>query len=1124
MPGLFLCIYERDFLGNMREMPLGIRTLIWLFCCAAPGVSFSSAAGADAYLHSIKPVLKARCYACHGALKQKAGLRLDTAEFIRKGGKSGSVISAGGSESSRLIARLTSSDESERMPPEAEPLSAEQIGAIKAWLNAGAPIPAEEQPEADPRDHWAYRPVIRPAIPLPAADGSAIANPIDAFLAGAQTERGLKPQSPAPKSILLRRAHLDLIGLPPTRDELAAFRSSDSERAYEHLIDRLLASPHYGERWGRHWMDVWRYTDWYGLGKQLRNSQKHIWHWRDWIVESLNEDKGYDRMILEMLAGDEIAPTDRDTLRATGFLARNYYLFNRDSWLDNTIEHTAKAFLGLTMNCAKCHDHKYDPIEQVDFYAFRAFFEPHQVRLDQEPGVLDYEKDGLPRVFDDHLDAPTYLYRKGDDKDPDKSKVIEPELPRIFSNYELEIEPVELPAFAFAPGSRDYVAKDFLARSAAVVAQARESLVGAKARLAKLEEQDQERSESPSTAPTPFLKDDFSKPRLEIWEIAGDGWKHAGGNLIQSKPGTGEYLRSKAAHPSNFRAVFRYKITGGVKWKSITLRFDLKNDGKDGHTAYLSATAGGAKAQISHVINGRNEYPASGRKDMPIKEGELYEFEITVRDRVINVTVDGELALAYALPFRHPGGRIEVSAFDATAEFHSLEVTSLASDVRLAQPGGLVGSSSIASAFAGAEAAVTLAEKTLEHASLSDAALKARIAADTARFVKSTSTSDSDALSLAAATAENETATAKAELESIQAEQDLTRLRAMAKPDKAKLAAADKKAKAAKAVWSKAVKAVGAEDREYVSLTGSMKALEGPSHKQSQYAPVYSRASTGRRTALAGWIGDRQNPLTARVAVNHVWMRHFGEPLVEQVFDFGRRAKRPEHLELLDYLAADFMEHGWSMKRLHKLIMTSEAYRRSSSNAGAAAATLAADPTNQNYWRMNPRRMESQIVRDSALHLAGSLETRMGGPTINPNVKDTARRRSLYFTQSRDHGLPFLKSFDDADFNQCYRRSESVVPLQALALANAELALETADRIASRSLNEPGMNDESLVNLAFETVLTRGATQDELAESRKFLQEMRALLKQNAVADPEPRARARLVHVLLNHNDFITIR
>jgi hypothetical protein len=226
----------------------------------------------------------------------------------------------------------------------------------------------------------------------------------------------------------------------------------------------------------------------------------------------------------------------------------------------------------------------------------------------------------------------------------------------------------------------------------------------------------------------------------------------------------------------------------------------------------------------------------------------------------------------------------------------------------------------------------------------------------------------------------------------------------------------------------------------------------------------------------------------------------------------------------LDYLAADFMEHGWSMKRLHKLIMTSEAYRRSSSNAGAAAATLAADPTNQNYWRMNPRRMESQIVRDSALHLAGSLETRMGGPTINPNVKDTARRRSLYFTQSRDHGLPFLKSFDDADFNQCYRRSESVVPLQALALANAELALETADRIASRSLNEPGMNDESLVNLAFETVLTRGATQDELAESRKFLQEMRALLKQNAVADPEPRARARLVHVLLNHNDFITIR
>lgn len=1119
-------IYEPEFSGNIREMPVKTRPWVWLFLCAAPGAPLAGAAAdADVYLHSIKPVLEARCYACHGALKQKAGLRLDTAEFIRQGAKSGSVIGSNGGGSSPLISRITSSDDAERMPPEGESLSAEQIAAIRKWLGAGAPVPEEERPEADPREHWAFGPVVRPAIPDVGNLDSAMGNPIDAFLARAHAEQGLKPQPPASESTRLRRAYLDLIGLPPTREELAAFRSNDSERAYEDLIDRLLTSPHYGERWGRHWMDVWRYTDWYGLGAQLRNSQKHIWHWRDWIVESLNGDKGYDRMILEMLAGDEIAPTDRGTLRATGFLARNYYLFNRDSWLDNTIEHTSKAFLGLTMNCVKCHDHKYDPFDHEDYYAFRAFFEPHQVRLDQEPGVLDYEKDGLPRVFDDHLDAPTYLHRKGDEKDPDKSKVIEPQLPRIFSNYELKIEPVELPAFAFAPGTRDYVAKDHLAQAEASVDQSGKSLAAARLKLAAVRrEQEGAAKLPPPGAPIVFLKDDFSRPRPEIWETAGDGWKYEDGKLIQSTPGTEKYLRSIASHPKDFRAVFRYKITGGVKWKSITLRFDLKNDGKDGHTAYLSATAGGSKAQISHVIEGRSEYPAAGRKAMPVKEGELYEFEVAVRDRVINVSVDGELALSFLLPFRHPSGQIEVSAFDATAEFHSLEVASLPADVRLVQPGGASGAAFTANTLADAESAVALAETALEDASLQHASLMARIEADAARFLKSSDSTGVDALAKAAATAENKAALSKAKLELVRADRELARLRSMSKPDKAKIAAADKTAKAARDIRDKAVKPAEAEDREYVSLGGSLKALEGPSHKFGQYEPIYSRTSTGRRTALARWMGDRQNPLTARVAVNHIWMRHFGEPLVDQVFDFGRRAKRPRHMELLDYLAADFMEHGWSMKRLHKLIMTSEAYRRSSSNAGADAATLAADPENRSYWRMNQRRMESQIVRDSALHLAGDLRTRMGGPTIDPNAKDTNKRRSLYFTHSRDHGSAFLQSFDDADFNQCYRRSESVVPLQALALANAELALETAERVVSRALDDADLDDEAVVGLAFETILARSPTEEEIVESRSFLDEMRALLKGKGIADSEPRVRARLVHALLNHNDFVTIR
>ncbi|OYV81812.1 MAG: hypothetical protein B7Z73_17655, partial [Planctomycetia bacterium 21-64-5] len=395
-------------------------------------LSSSPAAKAVDYLREVKPLLKERCFACHGALKQESGFRADTGAALLKGGDSGPAVVARNVEQSPLIKRVAATDEAERMPPEGKPLTPEQIAKLSAWIAAGAPAPADEQPETDPRLHWAFQRPQRPALACRrsvgpnSGDSLGLRNQVDALLAAEHVRLGLKPVGETPKSLLLRRVYLDLIGLPPTRDELHAFLADERADAYERVVDRLLASPQYGERWARHWMDVWRYSDWFGLGDQLRNSQKHIWHWRDWIVESLNADKGYDRMIVEMLAGDEVAPADRGVLRATGFLARNYYLFNRTTWLDDTIEHTAKAFLGLTINCAKCHDHKYDPISQLDYYRLRAIFEPHQVRLDAWPGEVNLERDGLPRAFDAHLDAATWLYRRGNEKDPDKSRAIGP--------------------------------------------------------------------------------------------------------------------------------------------------------------------------------------------------------------------------------------------------------------------------------------------------------------------------------------------------------------------------------------------------------------------------------------------------------------------------------------------------------------------------------------------------------------------------------------------------------------------------------------------------------------------------------------------------------------------------
>jgi hypothetical protein len=360
------------------------------------------------YLRDVKPLLQRRCYACHGALQQKAGLRLDTVPLMRQGGDSGSALAADTESTSLLWQRISATSAQERMPPEheGEAFSAEQLDLLKRWLAAGAPAPVDEQPETDPRQHWAFQPCVPP--PLPSVNNNSwVRNPIDLFIADQHARHELQPQNAAPREVLIRRLYLDLIGVPPTPVELARWQNAQSHDWYEMLVNSLLDDPRYGQRWARHWMDVWRYSDWWGLGDQLRNSQKHIWHWRDWIVESLNQDLPYDEMVRLMLAADELAPNDLDQLRASGFMARNYFLFNRHQWMDETIEHVGKAFLGLTFNCAKCHDHKYDPISQTDYYRLRAIFEPYHVRVDMVPEQSNLDIDGIPRPFDGRLDDPT---------------------------------------------------------------------------------------------------------------------------------------------------------------------------------------------------------------------------------------------------------------------------------------------------------------------------------------------------------------------------------------------------------------------------------------------------------------------------------------------------------------------------------------------------------------------------------------------------------------------------------------------------------------------------------------------------------------------------------------------
>ena len=858
------------------------------------------------YLQQIKPVLAERCYACHGALKQQSGLRLDTAASAIQGGDTGPAITPGDADASLLLQRVTASEESDRMPPEGEPLKPEQIAALRAWIAQSAPSPADERPERDPREHWAFRPIVRPPLPE-VANAAWVRNPIDAFIAQKHEQHGLIPQDEAAREVLLRRLCFDLIGLPPAYDELAQLDADRSDSRYEQLVRQLLDDPRHGERWARHWMDIWRYSDWWGLGDQLRNSQPHIWHWRDWIIESLNANAPYDEMVRLMLAADELYPDDLDKLRATGFLARNYFLFNRNQWMEETVEHVSKGFLGLTMNCAKCHDHKFDPISHADFYRMRAFFEPYHVRLDVVPGEPDLARDGIPRVFDGLLNAPTYRFERGQESQPDKSAAIAPGVPELLAFNELAIEPVSLPKGAWQPERRAWVLESH-------VAAAREELGAANK---ELEESDAEMS--------------------HVSELAVE------------------------ASSAELLSVERRAAAARAEWAEA-------DDSGDDASLIETARSAGSDA--------------------------------------------------------------------VEAERHA--------------------------AHAEAKHTVADIEYRLRH-----------VAADKKESL---------------------------EKELVAARESLVKVEQSAA---AEITSADKYTPFVGAKWT---------PTRFLSSEQDDPQVEFAAH------------STGRRKALAKWITDPLNPLTARVAVNHIWARHMGTPLVSTVFDFGRKGSPPSHPELLDWLAAELIDSGWDMKHLHQLIVMSSTYRMSSSIAGRDD-NAAKDPDNHLLWRRTPIRLESQAVRDSILSLAGTLDLTLGGPPVPAAEQAGSKRRSLYFFHSNNDRNLFLTTFDEASVKECYRRDQSVVPQQALALSNSRLVHDAARQIADRfsqplATGQPPPNDQEFVENAFYRLLSIRTSDEEILASMKALEQWRTLPDEG----PDDRARVYFVWALLNHNDFVTVR
>ena len=1112
-----------------------------MFLLAAPALADEAAVD---FLRDVKPILAQRCYRCHSSLKEESSLRLDSVAAILKGGDGGPIVVAGKSGESRLIDAVLQTGDL-KMPPEGAPLSEAQIATMKAWIDAGAHPPADDS--ATKITHWSFLKPVRPEVPKP-VDPAWSANPIDAFVAAKHAELKLTPVGEAPPNMLLRRVYLDLIGLPPTPEELAAF--DGSPEAYNAAVDKLLASPQYGERWGRHWMDVWRYSDWDGYGNEIRESKPHIWRWRDWIVESLNADKPYDRMVQEMLAADELAPDDADALRATGYLVRSWYKFNRNKWLDDAVEHTGKAFLGVTFNCSRCHDHMYDPFSQQEYYQLRAVFEPYDVRTDRVPGEPNAEKNGLVRVFDAKADAQTFLFVRGNEKEPQKDQPLDPVVPKVFSAVPFAVEPVSLSPAAYYQGLAAFVQEESRAAAKAAIEKAKSDLTTAQQALSTAKQKHADAVAAkpgepaiPAPAAEHWLNDDFSKVNDAAWKLDVGTWEYKDGRLVQSDPRDELCgIISKAAHPQDFVATFRFKTTGGDTYKSVGIAFDAIEK-TDLQAVYLSAHSPGPHLWVR--AGGQESYPTSTPKNSAVELGREIELKLAVRGTLANVWVDGQLVLAYKPAARVKDGRLILWTYDATAEFLRCTVDRLPESLQLAETTDSPPAKTTADAVADAEKALAATERALAASSAAMTSLEARIAADAANYA-SPPAANAKELSLAAGAFERHHAAVQAEAALLQAE---------LKAAQAKRAVKTGDAKLEKAAADTAAAATAAQK----ALEAAQKALTEPTENYTRLTPVHPATSTGRRLALARWITSRDNPLAARVAVNHIWLRHYGTPLVPSVFDFGLNGKLPTNQPLLDWLAVELMDSGWRMKHVHKLIVTSRTYRlRSNAEFGMRNAELNAsetphsalraphliDPENLYSWRFTPRRLEAEAVRDATLFVAGSLDPTRGGPELDQASGLTVPRRSLYFRASKEKKMQFLSLFDSANPVECYRRSESIAPQQALAMANSTLTLAQS-RILAKKLSDALGNvsaDEAprrFVSDAFTRILCRPPTEAELTICREFLESQAAKLADpksltafssgpaatvSPSSDPVQRARENLVHVLLNHNDFVTIR
>lgn len=959
----------------------------------APGLpKLASAVGEVDYGKDVEPVLKKNCYSCHAGAQPKSQLRLDKKPTAMRGGVGGVAIVPGNAESSRLIARVEGRGGEPRMPLASTALSAREIAILRTWIDKGAVWPSNDTESADQllQKHWSYRRVERPAIP---AVSSATANAIDNFIVARLDADKLKPSAPASRERLLRRVSLDLTGLPPTPAEVAAFVADQRPDAYDRVVDRLLASPAYGERWARPWLDAARYADTNGFEKDLRRS---VWKYRDWVINALNRDLPFNQFTIEQLAGDLLPNPTIEQRIATGFHRNTMY--NEEGGVDkdeaqfevlvDRVNTTATVWLGSTIGCSQCHNHKYDPFMQREYYQLMAFFSNGK-KIEEEYG------DTSVKYREPTLDLAT----------PDQE------------------------------AKRNEI----------------------KARIAELE--------SRLKTQTPALDKEQADWEREIgrtdktWRVADVTAALAANGSTLTKQGPGTLL---ASGPNPIRETYTVDFKSGLE-RVGALRIEV--------LPHESLPRGGP---------GRDVY---GNFIVSTIEAELdgkpVEFVRALAD-------DGRL---------NDTRRRQIWSIDASRDEKRLPrqiVLVLKSPLKLKRDQVLRLKIAQNSDFLG---------QSIGHFRVSSSDAK-----DPAMTVKPRA---AHRPILAKAVAQR-TADEKKRLS------DYFRSTAPS------LAASRDELREQKNALDKLgiVTALVMEEAnaehpsDYVRTRGGFsakadKVMAGVPAALGSLAP----GEPVNRLTLARWLVSRDNPLTARVFVNRVWEQYFGRGIVETTEDFGAQGARPTHPELLDWLAAEFMESGWSMKKLHRTIVMSSTYRQTSQ---VTPELLRVDPYNRLYARGPRFRLEAEMIRDLGLAASGLLSAKLGGPSVFPpqppgvwdlpynddkwevSTGEDRYRRGLYTFVRRSAMYPSMLNFDATSREVCnVRRIRTATPLQALTTLNDEAFFEMAKALGTRIAKEGGTSDRSRVDFGYRLVTARAARGNELDRALTWLDRERKYFAAN---------------------------